>query len=1805
MNNTLPTFIRSLKELPILTNDSIVSMVLPLFQSVVTIHQNGKVIGAPIYNYVVVDEDTFDLDNYSGVEPILNKSEIEKLFTTDVKSFTVSGQLRTITEINESGQSTHEIAVLDSNTTEIKFPVYLTLYQCYETRLGHHDALTDLFCLGMVLAGVALQLDFNQKEELEEFVRHREQMLYLHPRLHPAIAFLIYQMTDLDRKKRIKDMQEVCFKLHNYKAYNPEQEIDLSNFAAQKKSKNETQLDFVLSRLRTRLFDVSRRNKLLYFKSSTRFLNLTVASVPHVLNYRQIKPDSLFIWNKHLATVVKKQETLSLTQFLQCDDYPYIQSQLDQLRLEANRDIQEYGFSSLRLGIVFIHWYNFKEDPTEKISTPLLLLPVKLSKKKGLKDQYLLEFVQTEAEVNPVLAYQLRDLYNIKLPDFIDLREQDVTDFFIQFQRQIEATNAGIQLSLVEKPRIQLIHSQAKQTLSRFNQKLKHKRNLSSYQQVDYSYSAEQYLPLGLQLFHQFVKLEPSHMQLLVNNDLKPNSYSFAAANTNRELYSISEGDNNHFNWEMDLCHVVLGNFNYKKMSLVRDYNAVIEDKISNTVVQQLFSNQPKAVTGKDSSKLLLENHFHVVPSDPTQTQAIECAGEGQSYIIQGPPGTGKSQTITNLVAYFIAKGKKVLFVCEKRAAIDVVYYRLQQQGLNELCCLIHDTQTDKKEFILDLKKCYTKIMAESDHLEAISNHRKELLRQIDTEIKALQSFHGYMSSTLEDAATDVRSLYQVLNKHKTAGDTDSFVEQSPSYKYWVHYGQVLHSIEEALSRLGKSKTIANHAFSKIKVDLFSSIQSMETLERTNKEIETVLLELEELFENEDVPETFTQNLEAQNDFFNQLRKTYGLAETDNIDLINASSEKAQIFDKAIIEIKKIEKELLKWQKENNSWTTKLSERDTTAALPQMQQFESSFFRFFQPAYWRLKRTLDEAYNFSRHAVKPSYSQMLQELTQEYALKNSVDQRKEDVEQLFHIQQLETIMEEVLQLRKLSGEPVFKYVLANENPNQLVQRFAKAEIEFRKAQSNVYLLFYNPGAWSIDQSIKTVQDIKEQLLTIRDLYPFLKELSTMPVQVAAQLLTLPLQTKQLEKVMAAKSLTDFYASHNHYLNFGGTQIRFYVEKIKTLYQQYFEVNAKYILALQHHLFKNKVQWSERSLAGMNTAEKEHRKQILEARKILENEFSKSMRFKSIRELAAAESGELIRELKPVWLMSPTSVSDALPLSDSFFDVVVYDEASQITLEEGIPALFRAKQSIIVGDEMQMPPTNFFGSVSSEKEDIWNDDVDEKEVISLDADSLLTQGARKLPSIMLGWHYRSRSESLISFSNAAFYERSLLTIPDIAVTSSVRKEIKVNTIGHANEFYPSLFDRPISYHHLENGVYTNRTNESEAEYIAQLIKIHLCKQGSESIGVVAFSQEQQGEIEDALAKLAIEDSAFDALLEEEYKRMDMGQYVGLFIKNLENVQGDERDIIIISTCYGYDSNHKMLMNFGPINRRGGEKRLNVIFSRAKKHMAVVSSIKYFDIKNEYNDGANYFRRYLQYAELVSLGQMNAALGILDSLCPAPKKAANTSTDFLLDDIANVLQQKGYSIQKWIGQSYFQCHLGVKLKPEDNAYRLGIMLDDETHYSNNNILEQYFLRQQLMQNFGWTIYPLFAKDWIRNEAKIIQEIEQLLKGERLTLETNFAFPDFKPIASVIAEKEQEKEEQKGKDENAGQIDFVHLEAETESGKKYWEAYVTSHQLVITYGRINSKGQKMVKDFASNVEAIQELHKLKSQKLKRGYA
>ena len=708
--------------------------------------------------------------------------------------------------------------------------------------------------------------------------------------------------------------------------------------------------------------------------------------------------------------------------------------------------------------------------------------------------------------------------------------------------------------------------------------------------------------------------------------------------------------------------------------------------------------------------------------------------------------------------------------------------------------------------------------------------------------------------------------------------------------------------------------------------------------------------------------------------------------------------------------------------------------------------------------------------------------------------------------------------------------------------------------------------------------------------------------------------------------MGDKSINQVYREDRAVNRFEGRVLARKMDQLEKHYREWLGLNARCIRGAVRQKFLEHVNISSLPASQLQQEQKAFKKSYAAGRRDLEHEFGKTMRYKSIRDLAAGDTGQVIQDLKPIWLMSPLSVSDTLPLDPDLFDVVIFDEASQIPLEEAIPAIYRSHQVIIVGDEMQLPPTTFFASSRSEDESVIVEEGGERIEVDLDSDSFLTQSAQNIPSTLLAWHYRSRYESLISFSNAAFYSGNLFTIPDRQRALNNQAEIRVTATDQGTANVEALLARSISFHFMENGIYEDRCNPNEAAYIAQLVRGQLRTETKLSIGVVAFSEAQQTEIENALSRLAEEDSDFAARLEADYVREENDVFCGLFVKNLENVQGDERDIIIMSVCYGHDASGRMLMNFGPINQRGGEKRLNVIFSRAKHHMALVSSIRHHDITNEYNDGANSLKNFLHYAEAVSKGDATTARRVLENLNPLSRKALAplSKGDAVVEGLAKALRSRGYSVDLHVGQSRFRCDLAVR-SSSDSLHKLGILVDTDGHYANPNLLDRYLMQPSILRAFGWRFALVLTKDWYQNPDDVVSRLEKILHGQEIADEPELPEEE---AAEPIAPAPQEKAATTGlipllpaqPSAAAAEKTTVepppvptsvstpgavrHFEFVGGSSQKYWEISLSGNSFTVRFGRIGTVGQSQTKTFADEPRAKHEADHLIAEKLRKGY-
>ncbi len=1817
--------------------DDVLAALLPLMKQVLSAHEAGLVAPLNGLSDLILTEAgqlRFLPDKVNSPEK--NTGKVEALQAPVSHAVEVVAESRRVADIDQASLTVSDLGVSEAGGGITK-PVFLPGYRSWEHSIGHHDELTDIFSLGLLLASTACGLDFTDPGELAMFTVNRTNLFGVNRRLNPVVASTIVHMTELNRHKRAQDLSQMISRLENYR----EQTVDFDTHVFDKKEFKESPVTgkrrLIQSHLRDRLFEISRRNRLIYFKPTLQTLNLTIASVPVLLDYRNIKREQLFVWHPELAATVTEGSPMSLGKYLRFEDAPYIPGVLDKIISEARRDRAEYGFAQLRLVLCFLRWNNLKEEKNERIHSPLLLLPVELSKKKGVRDNYVLDPTSSEAEVNPALRHHLKELYNLNLPEFVDLKETTLDHFYESLKTQIQASEPGVTFNKIDRPQIELIHEKARQRVDQYRRRMKvQARKARVTAKPDYSYDRENFRPLGLQLFLEKVRPTPLPLRdvagaaplLRMPNIVDPHSPTDTGKvlETERQMFSLRDGGNqNPYSWDFDLCSLTLGNFNYRKMTLVRDYAKLIETDMASGAFDTVFSLTPKPAEEAPPPPLELADQHLVISCDATQASAIARARTGASYIIQGPPGTGKSQTITNLIADYVARGKRVLFVCEKRAAIDVVFHRLRQQGLDELCCLIHDSQTDKKAFIQNLKQTYEKFLSQTDLDVDAEKTRAATLRAMDHDLTSLRRFSDVMREVHSHTGIAVRSLlHRLVELRGRASELPPEVDDLlPEYPLWLQHGEVVGRLQSALAELGEEACFAKHPLRWLGKGVLQADRPLESLTTHLDQAEDLLDGIESALELSGLPGELWDTFEEIQAILGFAVRARPLSERNLLGVLtHGPAEKT--FDSLAADLNQKAKAYHEAQAKVAAWRDPLSPDDTENALTQAKAYENSIFRFLQPAFWKLKKALQARYDFSQHAVAPAWSKILGDLSARHQALAAWETLRNRAMTEWRVDDAHAFIDQVAELKAdpCLVHPSIKALLGllskTEDASSLMENLVGIQQQFGELDAALRTALAEHEQFEFPELAEVLGKLREQTGTLAELSPILSDLADLPDGFTHALRHAPIQLSEFEAAVGHKSMNCVYREDRAVNRFEGRTLARKMDQLEKHYREWLGLNARCIRMAVRQKFLEHVNVSSLPASQLQPEQKAFKKSYAAGRRDLEHEFGKTMRYKSIRDLAAGDTGQVIQDLKPIWLMSPLSVSDTLPLDPDLFDVVIFDEASQIPMEEAIPAIYRSHQAIVVGDEMQLPPTTFFASARTDDESVVVEEEGERIEVDLDSDSFLTQSAQNLPSTLLAWHYRSRYESLISFSNAAFYSGNLYTIPDRQRAVADRPELIITAADQGAANTEALLARSISFHFMESGLYEDRRNPNEAAYIAQMVRSILQRDTKLSIGLVAFSEAQQGELESALSRLAEEDAAFATQLENEYVREENDVFCGLFVKNLENVQGDERDIIIMSVCYGHDANGRMLMNFGPINQRGGEKRLNVIFSRAKHHMAIVSSIRHHDITNDYNDGANSLKNFLQYAEAVSKGDEATSRRVLENLNPLTRKALAPLNrgDAVVEKLAAALRERGYAVDLNVGQSKFRCDLAVRSN-SDGMYQLGILVDTDGHYANANLLDRYLMKPSILRAFGWRFALVLTKDWYHNPDDVLARIEKLLQGhfEEVTPETDE--PDEVPApvapqpAAVAAPPPASPSEHQlppvinatPKSNQAATL-VRHFEFVGGASQKFWEISLSDKSFIVRFGRIGTAGQSQTKSFADEARAKREAESLIAEKVKKGY-
>lgn len=453
-------------------------------------------------------------------------------------------------------------------------------------------------------------------------------------------------------------------------------------------------------------------------------------------------------------------------------------------------------------------------------------------------------------------------------------------------------------------------------------------------------------------------------------------------------------------------------------------------------------------------------------------------------------------------------------------------------------------------------------------------------------------------------------------------------------------------------------------------------------------------------------------------------------------------------------------------------------------------------------------------------------------------------------------------------------------------------------------------------------------------------------------------------------------------------------------------------------------------------------------------------------------------GDFLLKLFPCWLLSPESVSNIFPLKKNMFDIILFDEASQVFIENTLPTIYRGKFIVVAGDSKQLRPTSTFI-----KRYMGNDSEEEIDLATqaaLEVESLLDLATSRYHSTNLTYHYRSRSEELINFSNYAFYDGKLQIAP--------------NTTKNIGQ-------KPIERIKV-SGLWIGRKNQEEANAVVALLKkLIKNKKNKSSIGIITFNTEQESAIEDAIDKECQKDSAFrDAYIREQNKVIN-GEDVSIFIKNLENVQGDERDIIIFSTGYAKNEYGKVVAHFGSLSVEGGENRLNVAITRAKEKIYVITSIEPEELQVEgtKNLGPKLFKKYLAYVKAVSNNKKKEIKYILDSFKPIIENKNDIKLNQFQQEIKEELEKLGYCVEENLGNTNYKLSLAVYDSKIDR-YLLGIECDYNAYQSSDSVLERDVYRTKFLQSRGWKIIRVWSRDMWLNKNKVIANIVKNIELNR---------------------------------------------------------------------------------------------------------
>jgi hypothetical protein len=1132
--------------------------------------------------------------------------------------------------------------------------------------------------------------------------------------------------------------------------------------------------------------------------------------------------------------------------------------------------------------------------------------------------------------------------------------------------------------------------------------------------------------------------------------------------------------------WTVDTDGMQLGFFSFAKLLMHRDLDPaswpdgeLTGNELLSGLLAKGFDGGTSLFGPEDKLDVLLDpvDIIQVVDADASQTKVIEEVRRGSNLVVQGPPGTGKSQTITNLIAAAAYDGKSVLFVAEKMAALSVVHQRLVRSGLRDVCLELHSRSANKKALAQELGRTLMAsasavpnvadagaLRQDRDNLNRISDLlHKPFGNPGDTPFRAMAEIIGLIGKGAQPPSIPLDNLDKlgVSQRRKAAQAISRFVEALAA----------IGAPEAHPFRGVQDDDLQPTDLSRLEGDLATASAALNALLTEVARISTLIAR----------PAPLT------------LSGTTALVKV--LEVLAAVPEAAQhaapdsLFER--IGQPRLREALsagIEWARARNEASSHFADQAWAAETGSLRSAlvagQSSFWaRLFGP-YRKASASLA---GLLRSPLPKSATERLKVVDQ-LASVQSLRRRLADDEAWLQatlgeswrgertdfagISEVVGWLERVRSAGFASAGAVMSALAASKSPADLARALdTQARDCEEKAAKPIAKLKLNLEQAEIGHDLR-VADLDDLAATFDEMRSEMGRYSDWAALARATARTVEAGAGDVidavtdGRVQPEKAVDEF--------TYACAEARWNAARQA-------EPELGRLAGLDRHELVRMFQAKER--ARLNDTQSlilaRHFAQIprgsMGEMGVIRGEIGRKSRHKPIR-WVMKNAGSMVQRIKPVMLMSPISVAQFLPPGTVTFDLLVIDEASQIRPEDALGVIARARQIVVVGDQKQLPPTSFFDRLVDEGDDEVEDEDMPAGATAADMESILSLcEARGLRSRMLEWHYRSRDPSLIRVSNAEFYGDNLV-LPPSPLQLDPNYGLKFRRV-------PGVYARG------KTGAARAGTNKIEAQHVVKAVAEHARTRPDLSLGIVAFSKAQSDTLTEALEYERRKDADLDAFLRE-------GRAEDVFVKNIENVQGDERDVILISVGYGPQEPNGRLasMSFGPVNGEGGERRLNVLFSRARVRCEVFASFDPGDIdpSRSSREGPRVLKRFLDFAKT----------GIIEERIVTGLDADSPFEE----DVASVIRGLGYEADLQVGTAGFRIDLGVRHPDRPGQYIVAVECDGARYHSALWARERDRLRQDVLESLGWRFHRIWSTDWFhRREHEISRLVNALAKAK----------------------------------------------------------------------------------------------------------